>query len=76
MAAFFTAEYQWLWIILLSLALFIPVRNLILTLAIKRALKKNGAIVETVRENLKKRASVTSTLLSFIFSYFYTNTLF
>lgn len=76
MTEYFTADYQWLWVLVLTLALFIPVRNLIWTLTIRRTVKKNGEIDDAGRLNLKKRASMTSILLCFVFSYIYTNTLF
>ncbi len=76
MAEFFTAEYQWLWSILLTLALFFPVRNLIWTLAIRRAVKKAGEIDDAARLSLKKRAGISAVLLGFVFSYFYTLSLF
>ena len=76
MSEFFTADYQWLWAIILTLALFLPVRNLMWTLMTKRAIKVAGSIDDAERERLKKRASVTSILLCFVFSYFYTSSLF
>ncbi len=76
MAELFTAEYQWLWAIVLSLALFFPVRGLIWSLATRRAIKKEGDIDDAGRLALKKRASITSILLCFVFSYFYTLSLF
>ncbi|HIF57890.1 MAG TPA: hypothetical protein EYQ26_00100 [Rhodospirillales bacterium] len=76
MAELFSAQYQGLWVVVLALALFIPVRNLILTLAIRRHIRKNGDIDDAGRANLKKRASMTSIFLCFVFSYLYTNTLF
>ena len=76
MAEFFTAEYQWMWALILTLALFFPVRSLIWGLAVRRAIKKQGDIEDEQRLGLKKRAGMTSILLCFVFSYFYTLTLF
>ena len=76
MSEYFTAEYQWLWTLVLALALFIPVRNLINTLAIRRAIKKGETIDEAAHIAIKKRASVTSILLCFVFSYLYTLSFF
>jgi p-aminobenzoyl-glutamate transporter AbgT len=76
MAEFFTAEYQWMWALILTLALFFPVRSLIWGLAVRRAIKKQGDIEDEQRMGLKKRAGMTSILLCFVFSYFYTLTLF
>ncbi|MFP6713498.1 MAG: hypothetical protein VB913_17590 [Rhodospirillales bacterium] len=76
MAEFFTAEYQWMWALILTLALFFPVRSLIWGLAVRRAIKKQGDIEDEQRMGLKKRAGMTSILLCFVFSYFYTLTFF
>ncbi|MBT4939681.1 MAG: hypothetical protein HON14_11150 [Rhodospirillaceae bacterium] len=76
MAALFTAEYQWLWTIVLGLALFFPVRSLIWSLAVRRAIKKEGGVTDEQRLILKKRSAMTSILLCFVFSYFYTASLF
>ena len=76
MAEFFTAEYQWMWALILTLALFFPVRSLIWGLAVRRAIKKQGDIEGEQRMGLKKRAGMTSILLCFVFSYFYTLTFF
>tara|TARA_B100000315_G_scaffold260691_1_gene324134 strand:+ start:8327 stop:8563 length:237 start_codon:yes stop_codon:yes gene_type:complete len=76
MAELFTAEFQWLWTIILALALFFPVRSLIWSLAVRRAIKKEGGITGEQRINLKKRAAMTSILLCFVFSFFYTASLF
>ena len=76
MAEFFTAEYQWMWALILTLALFFPVRSLIWGLAVRRAIKKQGDIEDEQRMGLKKRAGMTSILLCFVFSYFYSLTLF
>jgi len=76
MQALFTAQYQWLWTLGLAVALFFPLRQLIWTLSVRRSEKKQGETDATTRENLKKRAGVTSALLSFVFSVLYVGTLF
>jgi len=76
MTELFTAEFQWLWTIVLGLALFFPVRSLIWSLAVRRAIKKEGGITDEQRLGLKKRAAMTSILLCFVFAYFYTASLF
>jgi hypothetical protein len=43
---------------------------------VRRAIKKQGDIEDEQRMGLKKRAGMTSILLCFVFSYFYTLTFF
>ena len=72
----FSAEYQWLWTLVLGAALFFPVRQLIWALMVRRADAKGGNVDEKESLRLKRRATVTSALLCFIFSIFYVNNLF
>ena len=74
MAALFTTEYVWLWTVAMALALFFPVRQLIWVLQVRRA-ERNQDIDDARRKSLKRRAEVTSALLSFVFSYFYMKSL-
>lgn len=76
MAALFTAQYQWLWTLALWLALFLPVRQLIWILSVRRAERRDGNDDEVRRQALKRRAGVTSALLCFAFSVFYISTIF
>jgi len=78
METLFTAEYRWLWIIMLGTALFFPVRHMIWVMTVRRAIAKdeNDSVDEAEISRLKKRASVTSFLLSFLFSLFYVSTWF
>ena len=75
MAELFTAKYAVLWAVALAVALFFPVRQLIWALAVRRA-ERDGNDDETRRRTLKRRAGFTAALLVFIFSYFYTQSLF
>lgn len=70
MAELFTDKYALLWVIALAAALYYPVRNLILTLMIRRAMSK-AEIDEAERQRLQRRASVTTTMLVFVFSYMF-----
>jgi hypothetical protein len=72
----FSAEYQWLWTFILGIALYLPVRQFIWALSVRRADSKGGNVDEAESLRLKRRASVTSALLSFIFSVLYVNNLF
>lgn len=65
-------QYQWLWTVLLGLALFFPVRQLIWTLSVRREERKLGQPTdETRRRALKRRANITSVMLCFVFSVIY-----
>ena len=75
MERYFTAEYSLLWALVLALALFYPMRQLIWVLYVRRAERK-GELADQQRQALKRRAAVTAALLSLVFSYFYTLHLF
>jgi hypothetical protein len=75
MAAYFTAEYRYLWMLALALALFLPVRNLIFVLTVRRAQKK-AEVDEAEIQRLRRRAGATSTLLCLIFAFLFTGQLF
>ncbi len=74
MQALFSAEYSLLWAVLLGLALFYPVRQLIWGLAVRRA-KKKAPMDEEKSLALKRRANITALLLCFVFAYVYTTQL-
>lgn len=77
MAEFFSEKYQYLWMVLLAAMLFLPVRQLIWVLMVRRAQKKLGQDLDTTeQERLKNRAAVTAALLCFVFSAFYVLSLF
>ena len=75
MEKFASPEYSWLWALLLGGALFYPVRQLIWVLQVRRA-ERDGNDDADRRDGLKRRATVTSLLLCFVFAYFYTSHLF
>lgn len=72
MAELFTAKYTLLWAIVLAAALFVPARNLIWALLVRRAASK-AEIDEAEHRRLRKRAGVSAGLLVFVFSYFFVN---
>ena len=78
MEALFASEYRYLWVVFLAAALFIPVRQLIWVLTVRRATGKGGEekVGATERQRLKRRAGITSALLSLLFSIFYVTVLF
>ncbi len=75
MVDFFGPYSREIWALLLALALFFPVRQLIWALAVRRTEKREGPTDEARRQVLKRRAAATAALLSFVFAYFYTATL-
>ena len=78
MEALFAPEYRYLWVALMTAALFLPVRQLVWVLTVRRAIRKGGdeKVDAAERERLKRRAGFTSALLSFLFSLAYVNVLF
>ena len=78
MEALFTSDYSYLWAGLLAAALFIPVRQLIWVMTVRRAIRKGGEenVGEAEKARLKRRAAVTSALMCIPFSLFYINVLF
>ncbi len=75
MDTLFSPEYAPLWGLVLALLLFLPVRHLIWVLYVRRA-SRAAEIDETESRRLKRRASVTSALLCFVFSMIYAHQLF
>ena len=71
LTSYYITIHDPLWIILLSTALFFPVRKLIWVLYVRKKQKSQGEVSEEERINLKKRASFTSILLCIVFSYLY-----
>jgi len=59
------------WIIVLSAALFFPVRQLIWVLYVRKKQKSQKIVSDDEKKNLKKRATFTSVLLCIVFSYLY-----
>ena len=74
--SYYLAFHDPLWTILLSLALFFPIRQLIWVLYVRRKQKKQKIVSEEEREILKKRATFTSIFLCIVFSYVYVTQVF
>ena len=68
---FYTSFHDPIWVIILSAALFFPVRQLIWVLYVRKKQKAQSEVSEEERISLKKRASFTSILLCIVFSYLY-----
>jgi len=73
---YYIAFHDPLWIIVLSIALFFPVRQLIWVLYVRKKQKTQKSISEDEKKSLKKRASFTSILLCIVFSYIYVSQVF
>ena len=65
-----------IWVMLLTTALFFPVRQLIWVLYVRKKQKSQKTVSEEERKVLKKRATFTSILLCIVFSYIYVNQVF
>ena len=73
---FYIAFHDPLWIILLSVALFFPVRQLIWVLYVRKKQKAQKTVSDDEKKKLKKRATFTAVLLCIVFSYIYVNQVF
>ena len=68
---FYTSFHDPIWVIILSVALFFPVRQLIWVLYVRKKQKVQTEVSEEEKISLKKRANFTSILLCIVFSYLY-----
>ena len=70
-ANFYITFHDPIWVILLSSALFFPVRKLIWVLYVRKKQKTQANVSEEEKKNLKKRANFTAILMCIVFSYLY-----
>ena len=73
---FYIAFHDPIWVIVLSSALFFPVRQLIWVLYVRKKQKSQKILSDDEKKSLKKRATLTSVLLSIVFSYLYVSQVF
>ncbi len=73
---YYTAFHDPIWVILLSSALFFPVRQMIWVLYVRKKQKSQKLVSDEEKKSLKKRATFTSILLCITFSYIYVNQVF
>ena len=73
---FYILFHDPIWIVLLSTALFYPVRQLIWVLYVRKQQKIQQSVSEQEKKSLKKRASITAVLLCIVFSYIYVKQVF
>tara|TARA_B100000686_G_scaffold277150_1_gene296505 strand:- start:316 stop:555 length:240 start_codon:yes stop_codon:yes gene_type:complete len=76
LSSFYIAFHDPIWIILLTTALFFPVRQLIWVLYVRKKQKTQKIVSDDEKKSLKKRATFTSILLSIVFSYLYVGQVF
>ena len=71
MKSFYIAFHDPIWVIVLTMALFFPVRQMIWVLYVRKKQKSQKTVSDDERTQLKKRATFTSILLCVVFSYLY-----
>ena len=74
--SFYVSFHDPIWVTLLSVVLFFPVRQLIWVLYVRKKQKEQQSVSEDEKIILKKRATLTSILLCIVFSYLYVNQMF
>ena len=73
---YYSVFHDPLWTLILGVALFFPVRQLIWVLYVRRKQKKQKLVSKEEINTLKKKATFTSIFLSLVFSYIYVNQIF
>ena len=76
LANYYTIFHDPIWVLILTTALFFPVRQLIWVLYVRKKQKAQGVVSDEEKKSLKKRANFTSILLCVVFSYIYVNQVF
>ena len=74
--SFYIAFHDPIWVIVLSAALFFPVRQMIWVLYVRKKQKSQKTVSDDEKKILKKRATFTSLMLCVVFSYIYVNQVF
>ena len=69
--SFYFAFHDPIWVVVLSVALFFPVRQMIWVLYVRKKQKSQTTVSDDEKKSLKKRATFTSVLLCIVFSYIY-----
>ena len=76
LVSFYIAFHDPIWVVLLSIVLFFPVRKLIWVLYVRKKQKSQKVVSDEEKKILKERATFTSVLLCIVFSYIYVNQVF
>ena len=74
--SFYIAFHDPIWVVVLSGALFFPVRQLIWVLYVRKKQKSQTTVSDEEKKILKKRSTFTSILLCIVFSYLYVTQVF
>ena len=74
--SFYIAFHDPIWVVVLSVALFFPVRQLIWVLYVRKKQKSQKTVSNDEKKSLKKRATLTSVLLCIVFSFLYVSQVF
>ena len=74
--SFYIVFHDPIWVAVLSMALFFPVRQLIWVLYVRKKQKSQKEVSDDEKKVLKKRATFTSVLLCIVFSYLYVTQVF
>ena len=73
---YYIAFHDPIWVLLLSIVLFFPVRKFIWVLYVRKKQKTQQSVSDEEIKSLKKKATFTSILLCFVFSYVYVSQAF
>ena len=76
LTSYYVVFHDPIWVVLLSAALFFPVRQLIWVLYIRKKQKIQKTVSDEEKKFLKKRATFTAVFLCIVFSYIYVNQVF
>ena len=76
LTSFYIAFHDPIWVVVLTTALFFPVRKLIWVLYVRKKQKSQKTVSDDEKKNLKKRATLTAVLLCIVFSYLYVTQVF
>ena len=76
LTSFYIAFHDPIWVTVLSVALFFPVRQMIWVLYVRKKQKSQKAVSDNEMKSLKKRSTFTSLLLCIVFSYLYVGQVF
>ena len=76
LTSFYIVFHDPIWVVVLSAALFFPVRQLIWVLYVRKKQKSQKIVLDEEKKILKRRATFTSVLLCIVFSYLYVSQVF
>ena len=69
--SFYVSFHDPIWVLVLSIVLYFPVRQMIWVLYVRKKQKSQKTVSDDEKKILKKRATFTSLLLCVVFSYLY-----